>query len=114
MCQACLDRLAKGLKPAARRPHVYLAKGLIRLYRVTFSAFMGRSCRYLPTCSDYTEEAITRHGLWFGGWIGLYRILSCHPWGGEGYDPVPDRLPEDARWWAVWHLRRRPPPPDQC
>ena len=89
-----------------------LSRGLIRAYRFTFSAIMGRSCRYLPTCSEYTEEAITRHGLWYGGWIGFYRIVSCHPWGGSGYDPVPERLPEDARWWAVWRLSRRHTRPD--
>ncbi|HRJ69084.1 MAG TPA: membrane protein insertion efficiency factor YidD, partial [Beijerinckiaceae bacterium] len=55
--------------------------GLIRLYRYTLSAFMGRTCRYLPTCSEYTEEAIRRHGAWAGGWIGFARICRCRPGG---------------------------------
>lgn len=88
-----------------RAPHVVLARGMIRLYRLTFSAILGRSCRYLPTCSEYTEEAIARHGLWAGGWMGARRILSCHPWGGSGYDPVPDALPGRYRWWRPWAAR---------
>ncbi|MDR3497083.1 MAG: membrane protein insertion efficiency factor YidD [Ancalomicrobiaceae bacterium] len=87
------------------RPHVLLARLLIRLYRLTLSAILGRSCRYLPTCSEYTEEAIARHGLWAGGWMGLRRILSCHPWGGSGFDPVPDALPLAYRWWRPWTAR---------
>ncbi|KPL55670.1 hypothetical protein ABB55_04545 [Prosthecomicrobium hirschii] len=83
-----------------------MARGLIRLYRYTFSAFMGRTCRYLPTCSDYTEEAIARHGLWAGGWIGLARILRCGPWGASGIDPVPTELPPQARWYMPWRYGR--------
>ncbi len=94
---------AAGPRPA-RGVHVLLARGLIRLYRYTLSSLMGRHCRYLPTCSEYTEEAIARHGLWAGGWLGLSRILRCHPWGPSGFDPVPDRLPEAGRWWAPWRF----------
>ncbi len=90
---------------AASAPHVIVARLLIRLYRLTFSAILGRTCRYLPTCSEFTEEAISRHGLWAGGWMGARRILSCHPWGGSGYDPVPERLPEGWRWWRPWAVR---------
>lgn len=50
---------------------------------------LGQSCRYTPSCSNYTVEAIKKHGPFKGGWLGLKRILSCHPWGGSGYDPVP-------------------------
>lgn len=46
-------------------------------------------CRYQPTCSAYFLQAVERHGPWKGSWIGLRRILRCHPWGGHGYDPVP-------------------------
>ena len=53
--------------------------GLVRLYRYTLSAFIGRTCRYLPSCSEYTEEALRRHGAWAGGWIGLARICLCCP-----------------------------------
>lgn len=62
---------------------------LIRAYQVSFSLLLGRRCRYLPTCSDYASEAIERHGAWRGFLLGLARVSRCHPWGGEGFDPVP-------------------------
>ena len=62
---------------------------LIRIYQVTLSPFIGRSCRYTPTCSNYGIEAIQKHGAIKGGWLTIKRILSCNPWGGSGYDPVP-------------------------
>ncbi len=86
-------------------PHVIVARLLIRVYRFTFSAILGRSCRYLPTCSEYTEMAIARHGLWAGGWMGARRIVSCNPWGGSGFDPVPEELPAAYRWWRPWTAR---------
>ena len=66
---------------------------LIRFYQLTFSALLGRRCRYLPTCSAYADEAIRRHGLWAGGWMATARICRCHPWGGAGYDPPPQVRP---------------------
>ncbi|GAA4310664.1 membrane protein insertion efficiency factor YidD [Compostibacter hankyongensis] len=63
--------------------------GLIRVYQWTLSPLLGRQCRYTPTCSRYGVEALRKHGLFRGGWLTLRRILSCHPWGGHGYDPVP-------------------------
>lgn len=80
--------------------------GLVRLYRVTFSLFLGRQCRYLPTCSEYTEEAISRHGLWAGMWIGLARFQRCGPGGASGFDPVPDELPGRATWYLPWRYGR--------
>ena len=62
---------------------------LIRLYQITLSPFIGQSCRYIPTCSNYGIEAINKYGAIKGGWLTLKRILSCNPWGGSGYDPVP-------------------------
>jgi len=50
---------------------------------------MGQNCRYTPTCSQYGVEAIKKHGPGKGGWLALKRIMSCHPWGGHGHDPVP-------------------------
>jgi len=63
---------------------------LIRLYQLTLSSFMGRNCRFLPTCSEYATEAIERHGVWCGGWLAVKRISKCHPWGSSGFDPVPE------------------------
>ena len=62
---------------------------LIRIYQVTLSPFIGRNCRYTPTCSNYGIEAIKKYGAIKGGWLTIKRILSCNPWGGSGYDPVP-------------------------
>lgn len=63
--------------------------GLIRVYQYAISPLMGRSCRYVPTCSEYTVEAIRKHGAIKGGWLGAKRIGRCHPWHPGGYDPVP-------------------------
>ena len=63
--------------------------GLIRLYQVTLSPYIGRACRYTPTCSNYGIEAIQKHGPFKGTWLTIKRVLSCNPWGGSGYDPVP-------------------------
>lgn len=67
-------------------------KGLIRLYQLTLSPWVGRECRYLPTCSQYAMEAVERHGAIRGSLLALGRILRCHPFGGRGYDPVPARF----------------------
>lgn len=64
--------------------------GLIRLYQLTLSPWLGRQCRYEPTCSHYAAEAVTRFGARRGVWLALMRIGRCHPWGRSGYDPVPD------------------------
>jgi uncharacterized protein len=84
---------------------------LIRAYQLSLSAFIGRRCRYLPTCSEYTDEAIARHGLWAGGFMGVARLCRCHPWGGSGYDPVPTQPDPGAHWalpWRYGHWRQRP------
>lgn len=67
-----------------------LLRGLIRIYQLTLSPWIGQNCRYLPTCSAYADEAIARHGAVRGGWLALRRLSRCHPWGGSGLDPVPD------------------------
>ncbi|MBT8258098.1 MAG: membrane protein insertion efficiency factor YidD [Bacteroidia bacterium] len=64
---------------------------LVRVYQVLISPLLPSTCRYQPTCSHYTVEALQKHGLWNGGRLALKRIFSCHPWGGSGYDPVPER-----------------------
>ena len=63
---------------------------LIRGYRLLVSPVLPASCRFLPTCSHYAEEAILTHGAMRGGWLAVCRIARCHPWGGCGFDPVPD------------------------
>jgi len=62
----------------------------IRFYQGAISPYFLPSCRYTPTCSSYGIEAIQKHGPFKGIWLALKRIASCHPWGGSGYDPVPD------------------------
>lgn len=62
---------------------------LIKAYQWTLSPLIGRQCRYQPTCSNYGLEAIRKHGPFKGGWLTVKRVLSCNPWGGSGYDPVP-------------------------
>ncbi len=63
---------------------------LIRIYQMTFSQIMGKRCRYHPSCSVYTAESIKRFGAFKGSWIGVKRILRCHPYNPGGYDPVPE------------------------
>jgi putative membrane protein insertion efficiency factor len=62
---------------------------LIRFYQAFISPLFGAKCRFTPTCSAYGMEAIKKYGPWKGGVMALKRILSCHPWGKSGYDPVP-------------------------
>jgi putative membrane protein insertion efficiency factor len=64
---------------------------LVRFYQLGISPFLPSACRYTPTCSQYTIEALQMHGLIKGSWLSLKRILSCNPWGGRGYDPVPQK-----------------------
>ncbi len=63
--------------------------GMIRFYQATISPLFPHTCRYTPTCSTYGVEAIRKHGPFKGGWLALKRFLSCNPFGGQGYDPVP-------------------------
>lgn len=82
------------------------ARGAIRAYQLTLASISGSQCRHLPTCSAYMDEAIARHGLWAGGFMGLARLCRCHPWGTAGFDPTPETLPGDARWWLPWRYGR--------
>ena len=64
---------------------------LIRFYQEAISPFTPSTCRFEPTCSSYFLEALKVHGLVKGSYLGIKRILSCHPWGKTGYDPVPEK-----------------------
>lgn len=90
--------------PFRSTPGRLLGMGLIRLYQLTLSGFIGHGCRHLPTCSEYGYEAIARHGAWTGGFLALFRVLHCGPGGTSGFDPVPERLGRRGVWWAPWRL----------
>ena len=63
----------------------------IRVYQSCVSPFAPPSCRFLPSCSEYARQAVEAHGAAAGAWLSLRRLVRCHPWGGFGPDPVPDR-----------------------
>lgn len=72
--------------------------GLVRGYQLLISPFLGNNCRYSPSCSAYTIEAMEKHGPLKGIWMGMRRVGRCHPFHEGGYDPVPDPEPEtDSR-----------------
>lgn len=64
----------------------------VRAYRLFLSPWLGNSCRFQPTCSVYALEALEKHGAFRGTWLAINRIGRCHPMGGSGYDPVPERM----------------------
>lgn len=64
---------------------------LVKFYQNAISPFTPSTCRFEPTCSSFMIQALEIHGLFYGGFIGVKRILSCHPWGKTGYDPVPEK-----------------------
>ncbi len=67
----------------------FLLISLVRIYQYAISPLFGRRCRYFPTCSEYTVDAVEKFGAAKGGWLGVKRICRCHPWHPGGYDPVP-------------------------
>ena len=69
-----------------------LLRWMIVAYQWVVSPILGPRCRYLPGCSDYAAEAIARHGAVAGVWLAARRLARCHPWGGHGFDPVPEHL----------------------
>lgn len=73
-------------------PVKFLFVVLIKGYQYLISPLLPKNCRYLPTCSEYAAEALKKHGAFCGVWLTARRVCSCHPWGGSGYDPVPDSL----------------------
>lgn len=85
-------------------PLAKLVLALIWMYQRSFSFLMGRDCRFYPTCSHYTAEAVRRFGALRGGALGATRICRCHPWAQGGHDPVPDLPPGKVS------LKKTPPP----
>jgi putative membrane protein insertion efficiency factor len=71
-------------------PFAYIVSLPVRAYRMILSPWVGMSCRYRPTCSAYSLEALEKHGAIKGSYLTVRRILRCHPWGGSGIDNVPD------------------------
>lgn len=70
---------------------VRAALALLRTYKLLLSPLFTGACRFTPSCSDYMADALREHGLAGGTWLGLKRLLRCHPFGGHGFDPVPPR-----------------------
>jgi putative membrane protein insertion efficiency factor len=64
---------------------------IVRIYQWVISPMLPGACRFQPTCSQYMVEALGKHGVFRGGWMGMKRIGRCHPWGGHGFDPVPEK-----------------------
>jgi hypothetical protein len=68
---------------------VRIAIGLLRIYRYLLSPMLGPRCRFMPSCSEYTMQALQAHGAMRGGWLSARRLCKCHPWHPGGFDPVP-------------------------
>jgi uncharacterized protein len=81
---------ASAIDAAAPPVSVRIALALIRAYKVLFSPLFTGSCRFVPSCATYSSEAIARFGVVRGGWLGARRLCRCHPFGGHGFDPVPN------------------------
>ena len=97
----------RGLLWRAGAPARLILLGAISLYRLTFSGWLGGQCRFSPTCSRYTEEAIRTHGALKGTFLGVGRVLRCNPFGLGGLDPVPPaarfaKVSEPSRWGSVY------------
>lgn len=69
---------------------------LLIIYKKGISPYLPHACRFQPTCSEYMMEAIEKHGVIKGVYLGLRRLLKCHPWGGSGFDPVPPKKDADS------------------
>ncbi|NLL29297.1 MAG: membrane protein insertion efficiency factor YidD [Bacteroidales bacterium] len=69
----------------------------IKFYQVAISSWLPASCRFTPSCSNYGIEALTKHGFFRGGWLTIKRIARCNPFGGSGYDPVPEKITKKSK-----------------
>lgn len=89
-CEKSYLLSSKHLKQALRRIAIFPLVVLVKFYQYCISPYTPASCRYTPTCSAYALEALRKHGLLRGTWLTMRRLSKCHPWGGHGYDPVPE------------------------
>ena len=96
----------RGLGTSAGRLPRLLGRAAVKAYRYTLSPLIGFHCRYMPTCSDYADQALDRHGLWAGSWITVARLCRCQPWGSSDLDFVCEELPAGARWYLPWRYGR--------
>ena len=80
------DRRPKRMLRIAPRRALIL---LVRFYQMTLSGVLGGHCRFVPSCSEYSIQALRKHGVFRGGYLTVRRLLRCNPFGGSGYDPVP-------------------------
>jgi len=69
---------------------------VVRLYQLALSRWLGPACRFQPTCSQYLIDAVNRFGVVRGSWLALRRLGRCHPLGGDGYDPIPNRAADGS------------------
>lgn len=76
----------------------------IKIYQYVISPFLPKSCRHIPSCSNYAIEALKVHGVFRGFWLGFKRVLKCNPWGTEGYDPVPPKMTRQE--WKQYRKER--------
>lgn len=81
------SRVVAAVRRFPRRALIFV----IELYRMYVSPMRLPTCRFEPTCSAYAVEALERHGVLYGGWLSIYRLLKCGPWHKPGYDPVPEQ-----------------------
>ena len=73
------------------RPITLMFIGVVKLYQAVISPLMPQTCRHLPTCSEYTIEALRSYGPFKGTYLSIKRIISCRPGGSHGYDPLPEK-----------------------
>lgn len=83
------DFFAKLCVTAMKKILIFPFIMIIRFYQIVISPLTPATCRFAPTCSSYSKEALEKHGIIKGSWLAFKRITSCHPWGKSGYDPVP-------------------------
>jgi len=86
-----------------------LLMAMVRGYQLLLSPWLGNSCRFEPTCSNYALQALQRHGAAVGGYLTLKRIARCHPWCDGGHDPVPDTMPRELRLFSRLNSAAQPP-----